>query len=91
VILHEYTREAHLIAPQDFIDQLLTVNLAQVHVERTAESHVMGKKDSLNMYFKALPIQRTHEQTIFGSGEINLSFGTMRYERTAERHTIKEE
>jgi len=90
-MLQEFTREAHIMGPQDYIEQYLTLNISGVYVERTAEAHAMGTQDNLTLFFGASIYEQAAERNRFGSGEIAERHGAILYERTNEQHTIREE
>lgn len=91
VVFKEFNREAHIIAPKDYIEQFITLNFNAIHSERSAESHIMGKQDSVKITFAAYACEREREAHSFGNGQIESRHGALLYERVNEKHTMKEE
>lgn len=91
VVFKEFNRESHIIAPKDYIEQFITLYVNAIHSERSAESHIMGKQDSIGITFTAYARERVREAHAFGNGQIESRHGALLHERVNEKHTMKEE
>jgi phage tail P2-like protein len=89
-LIHEFAREAHIIAPQDNIDQFLPLIVTGVYVERAAEKHIMGPGRGLKLYFGTAFYERVREtNAILGTQDIStMYFKALFYERTRETSAI---